>query len=379
MEQQAGMRGVYQGRGIGPGHTLGSVLNASLRLLVLFDVADSIRLDDVRGSLGIPAAQRSPSFSRPAPDYVRFERPPVIEALPPIPFDGKQNMQGHVKYYDYGVVSVELELPIQCDWPELVERSSRWIANTAMEERANEILRPRVERNAGALEKPYENWLSEDYYIITLCDQMEAARLLAEHGGEIAQIVRGESSPLSAEERREILQSSISYYPTDLLVVGWTAAFLCDTPAGAAPTMQLLEYANTQLLEYRHYDDLLTRVLRDVYSSLEGGNRFLRRWSMARKAEELNTIRLDVMELAERSDNSIKFLSDMFYARLYKLAASRVGVPDYRNLVDDKLRTAGELYQFMVEQFHQARGFILELMVVVILIIEIGFLFRGKA
>ena len=68
----------------------------------------------------------------------------------------------------------------------------------------------------------------------------------------------------------------------------------------------------------------------------------------------------------------------MFYARLYRLAATKVGVSDYRNLVDQKLRTAGELYQFMVEKFHHARGFVLELGVVIILIIELIFLFRGK-
>jgi hypothetical protein len=358
--------------------TLSGVLHGSFRLLLLFDVADAIRLDDVRGRLGIPAAQRTPTFSRPAPEYVRFERPPVIETLPPIPFDERQQLEGRVKYYDYGVVSVEMELPFQCDWPELVERSSHWIANSSVEERALEILRPRIERNSAALEKPYQNWLSEDYYIISIRQHEEAAQLIEKHGEEIAQIVRGESMKLSRDEVREILQSSASYYPADLLVAGWTAAFICDTPAGAEPTIQLLEYANTQLLEYRHYDELLTRVLRDVYASMEGGSGFFRRWSMARKAEELNKIRLDVMELAERTDNSIKFLSDMFYARLYKLAAARVGVPDYRNLVDDKLRTAGELYQFMVEQFHQARGFFLELMVVIILLIEIVFLFRGK-
>jgi hypothetical protein len=55
-----------------------------------------------------------------------------------------------------------------------------------------------------------------------------------------------------------------------------------------------------------------------------------------------------------------------------------VGVPDYRNLVDEKLRTAGELYQFMTDQFQQGRGFVLEVMVVVILVIELAFLFRGK-
>ena len=98
---------------------------------------------------------------------------------------------------------------------------------------------------------------------------------------------------------------------------------------------------------------------------------------MAGEAERLNTLRLDVMELTERTDNAIKFLSDMFYARAYRVAASRVGVTDYRNLVEEKLRTARELYDFMVNEFHQARAFLLEAMVVAILVIELVHLFRG--
>jgi uncharacterized Rmd1/YagE family protein len=84
------------------------------------------------------------------------------------------------------------------------------------------------------------------------------------------------------------------------------------------------------------------------------------------------------MELTEKVDNAVKFLSDMFYARLYNLAASKVGVPDYRRLVDQKLRTAGELYRFMVDQFNQTRSFVLELMVVIILVIELFLLFHPK-
>jgi hypothetical protein len=68
----------------------------------------------------------------------------------------------------------------------------------------------------------------------------------------------------------------------------------------------------------------------------------------------------------------------MFSARLYRLAANKVGVPDYKRLVHQKIRTAESLYRFMVEQFHQGRAFVLELMVVAILIIELLFLFRGK-
>ncbi len=102
------------------------------------------------------------------------------------------------------------------------------------------------------------------------------------------------------------------------------------------------------------------------------------RWRLARDAEHLNRLRLDVTELTERADNAIKFLSDMFYARAYRLAAGKVGAGDYRSLVDQKLRTAGDLYEFMVNEFREARGFILELLVIVILIIELIPIFRGK-
>ena len=46
------------------------------------------------------------------------------------------------------------------------------------------------------------------------------------------------------------------------MVIGWTAALVYDTPEGALPVMQLLEYANSQLIEFRYYDEMLTRCWR---------------------------------------------------------------------------------------------------------------------
>lgn len=82
-------------------------------------------------------------------------------------------------------------------------------------------------------------------------------------------------------------------------------------------------------------------------------------------AFKLHTALVDVGELTERTDNAIKFLSEMFSARLYKLCAQKVGVPDYKELLQEKLHTAEDLYSFMIEQFNQSRAFVLELMVVV--------------
>jgi hypothetical protein len=353
-------------------------LTGSVWILRLYDVCEEISLDHLRKILGVQA-RPEPAARHPSPEYVRFERPPLVQRCEPVVLDSGTRLEGELNYYEYGVVSIKLELPFETDWQSLVELSSRWMTAPELEAKAGQTVRQHLKLAAPALIQPRENWLSEDYSIIHLngCAQT-AAELIAEHGKEIARIVRGEQAELSTSETEEILGSRLSYYPDDLLVVGWTAAFLQDTAEDAAPTIQLLEYANTQLLEFRYYDAVLSQLLQGVYKSLEKKGGFLTRWRLASQAQHLNKIRLDIRELTERVDTSIKFLSDMFSARLYRLAAAKVGVEDYRRLVDGKLHTAGELYEFMMDQFHQSRGFFLELVVVIILIIELVFLFRGK-
>ena len=362
-----------------PTVTADSTLNGSVLVLIQFDVCEEIKLEDLRRIFGARTAEAS--FKHPAPGYVQYQRPPVVEPIEPLVLETGERLDAQIKYYDYGVLSVVFELPFSGDWDTLVRLSGRWVWDTDFASLAMKAVKKKLERASPALVKPYENWLHEDYFIFHLREmdsKPSAAQLLAVHGDKVAQIVRGETAQLSEGERAEILQGRISYYPNDLAVIGWNAAFLYDTNVGAETAIQLLEYANSQLLEFRHYDDLLTRELAVVYDFLEhGGGGILRRWRTAREANRLHTVWLDVNELTERADNAIKFLSDMFSARLYKLAAAKIGVPDYKTLVNQKLRTAEDLYRFMVDQFHQSRAFVLELMVVIILIIDLVYLFHG--
>jgi hypothetical protein len=360
-------------------------LKGSLWGVFLYDVAEEIRLDEARQILGAGGPGRVPGFRRPAPEYVRFARPPIVRDRARVEVGSGDSWSCVIKFYEYGVVSVALELPWERDWAGLVQLSSNWIGSAQIEHKAAELARAEVEPVRRTLVKPYSEWSSEDYYVVHIQEASDSAGtpllaqdLVSRHGAEIAQIVRSESVPLSEAEVGEILRGMVSYYPTDLLVVAWMAAFIYDTPEGAVPTLQLLEYANTQLIEFRYYDEVLTDVLAGVYRSLQHRRRLFGRWRLARDAEELNRIRLDVIELTERVDNSIKFLSDMFYARAYRLAAARIGVTDYRDLVDQKLKTAADLYQSMVGEFHQGRAFVLEALVVIILLIELFYIFKGK-
>jgi hypothetical protein len=357
-----------------------ATLRGAVLVLIQYDVCEEIRLDELRKLF--PTRSAEAKFKNQAPGYVRYQRPPVEETLEPLVLESGERLEGQIKYYDYGVVSLVFELAFSGAWDDLVQVSSRWTSDTNFEKLASRIVRQKLERAAPALVKPYQHeWLQEDYFIFhvrEIASSPNAEDLLVTQGDHIAQIVRGETARLSEGERQEILWSRISYYPNDLAVIGWNAAFIYDTDSGAETAIQLLQYANSQLLEFRHYDDLLTTELESVYDFLEvGGAGLWSRWRTARAASRLHTVLLDVNELTERADNAIKFLSDMFSARLYKLCAQKVGVPDYKDLVKKKLQTAEDLYRFMIEQFNQSRAFVLELMVVVILVIELIYFFKG--
>lgn len=353
-------------------------LRGAYRALLLFDIAEEIDLDLVRQRLGQPPG-RGPQFRLPAPQYVRFEHPPVILSGEPVRLDSGEEFTYTLRVFQYGVVSVELLHPLDCDWPALLRLNQRLAGSADVEQLAASLARRGAETMAGALKKPSPHWMTEDYYVIHLREVdgiLSAADLLSRHSSELAQLVRTETTPLAEAECLEVVRGSLSYYPSDLLIPGWTAAVVFDTDEGALATTQLLEFANTQLLEFRFYDEVISAVLREAYARLDSPRSWITRWQYARDAARLNALRLDVTDLTERADNALKFIGDMFYARAYRLAADRIGVNDYRKLVDEKLRTAGDLYQFMVNEIHHGRAFVLELAVVIILIIDLVFLLR---
>ena len=352
------------------------LLSGLFRIFLLYDVAEAFDLDKLRGLIGPRGVPAQRPFPRRTPEYVRFEQVPIVEPTEPVKLTTGEEIACSIKYYAFAVAVVELQVPFECDWGELVARSARWVDAPDLEPHAREAVRRHLEAIGPAVIRPNpeQDWLQEEYVVINVtrigpegCQQPPASELLSEHGEQIAQVLRGEPVPLSPRVSDEILQSSLSYGLSDLVVVGQVAALVCDGSEDAGATNQVLEYAKTQLLEFRYYDGLMTRLLADVYKTLdEKRNPIASRWSLPRDARRVNTIRLDVMELTERIDNAIKFVSDMYYARLYRLAAARMGVDDYRNLVDEKLLTVGQLYEFMVDQFNESRSFILEIVVTIL-------------
>lgn len=354
------------------------------RILSFFDIGEAIELERLQPLLGPAAAPHSPGFVHRTPEYAQAQNVPIRESVGCVTLPTGEKLEATIKYYWFGVACVELTTPFECDFESFCPQSYRWMNAPEVESAAEELLRRRMEQFRPALVRPSPKWLDEDYLVIDIQSAQHAdgrsataAEMLQSYGDETAQLVRGELVALSSAEREEVVRAALSYYPSDLVVVGWAAALVYDKPGATSAVIDLLEYANTQLLEFRYYDELLTSLLSNVYSSLEGHESFLSRWRLPRRAGRLNRLRLDIMDLAERTEYAVKFISDTYYARVYRLSSAKIGVNDYKTLVAEKLKTAGELYEFMVAQFNERRMFALEVVVAVLVLLDVILLLRG--
>jgi hypothetical protein len=350
-------------------------------LFYLFDVAATADLQAIPGLVGGPAvpARLVPKPATPA--YVQYDKPPIS-------FDGEAMGIGEIdgfrarfRVYDYGVVSVALMRSFQGAWSEFVALGETFVENPDLEARAEGLCRSVTTRLGRALRGLHATYLSEDYLVFAVHElerPQSADELLANHGNDIAAMLRGERR-LSDQEKATILQHRISYLADDLVVPTWNAAFVYDTAAGAQAALEIAEFANSQLLEFRHYDQRLDDELEVIYGRLQRprwgdwwlGSRY------TRAARQVHSLFIEVNELTDRTENTLKFVGDIYAARLFALIADRLGLGRWKADVEGKLETLDDIYRFAVEQSAMSRGQFLESTVVLILVLELLLILMG--
>jgi hypothetical protein len=192
-----------------------SDFKGSILVMTLFDVCDEINLSAMRGLVTSKAP--APAFKHTTPEYVRFERPPVVEPVGDVTLRNGEQLSGTIQFYDYGVVSVLLRREFAGSWLDVQKIASKWITGSEFEQFSSELVRQWLSQFRSAMRKPYDTWLNEDYYVfrLTPVPQVTAAELLHECGAQIAQVVNGEVAALSDSETNETLQARLSYYPVE--------------------------------------------------------------------------------------------------------------------------------------------------------------------
>ena len=225
-----------------------------------------------------------------------------------------------------------------------------------------------------AIQQPNWSDLTEEYFVFQLPPDdalPPPAELLAQHGAWLAGLVRLEDEPLSREEIDEALRMRISYSPRDLFVPEWSAALLLDQECGE--TLQTIEFANLQLLEFRFLDDQLDRRLSDAYRLIHPRQRswlpFWRTHSLPLRA--LGELRMEANDVFERTGNVLKLVGDQYLARVYRLLAGRFHLDAWEQSITRSLRTMEDVYGIVSDRADTFRAEFMEVVIIVLIALEI--------
>jgi hypothetical protein len=351
-------------------------LSVVVHLAFALDIGDEIDLQRARtmlqGELGqLPRRKRTPESIgyRPAPIRVPLE--PAGIRLPGS-VAAVRAPRAELTLFDFGAVSLAVQFPLSTTPAALLHLAGSLAEPTPLHEAARSLLAPWIERLRPAVYDFSESSIFEEYIVFQIGERQ--ARWLQDHEDWIAGLVRLESEPLSQGEIREATRLALSYTPLDLVVLDWAAGFVAD--AECADTLQVIEFANVQLLEFRHIDDRLDDRLEAAYRLIHPQRRG--RWPLGAwkthgaAVRQVRELEIEAASLFERVDNALKLIGDHYLARIFDLASTRFHLRGWQQSIRRKLETVGDVYDLLIQQAAGQRMEALEITVVVLIALEIA-------
>lgn len=350
---------------------LPAIARGAFRAMFVYDVADTIDLARLRTVRGEGVSRAPLQLRREASsEFIQYPVAPLIVRLPD---PERSGWTMRAKLFDFGVVSIRISVPFAGSWDAFATLTRDLRRDEALEALARSALDDVLAEIASALDDPHPA-LVEDYFILEVdqfAEPVNAQRLTGELGSALTRLLLFEDRELEAAEQAEALRIAFSYYPDDLAVVQWDAAFVYDRADGAEAVQDILEFANSQLVEFRTYDARLDGELDAIYG-LEPG-RPVGRWlrsGAAERAAQVRFLLIDVLELTDRTANALKIIGDAYYARLYRAVAGRLGLADWQRQIDAKLHSVSEIYRVLQDQAQYARSQTLEWIIIVLIAFE---------
>jgi hypothetical protein len=341
------------------------------RVSFVYDVADTIDLERIKTVLGEGVARAPLQLRREAStDFIQYPIAPLIVRSPDLaePFGTVR-----AKIFDYGVIALRISIPFAGPWDDFATLTRSLRRDPRLEHHAKTMLEGMLRDLGPALDEPHAP-LVEDFFVFEIDSFVEpvvSAELAGPWAPYVAQLMLGEERRLTIGEQEEALRVQFSYFNDDFVVVQWDAAFVYERPDGAEAVEDIIEFANTQLVEFRTYDARLDAELDVIYAldAAKPQGRFQRRRA-SRSAEQLRFLLVDVLELTDRASNALKIIGDAYYARLYRGAARRLALVDWQRQIDTKLASVSEMYRVFEDQTQRRRSDVMEIIVILLIAFE---------
>ena len=348
----------------------------------MFDVCDAILL---------PAAERLLLETHIDRGSVQFRKslrrelgaltsraaPLLVDAGPLEITVGARTVEGHasMKLFDHGTLSLTFEVNVADASLDEVARLAGEIHDIdALASVARRELETLVQRISQAVTGPHD-WGAGQSYAVVLIEQLagsdDVARVRAWSGLPKLASCELDRRAAAPEQHQDVLGYTDAYLEDDLVVIG-TAAALVIEPSGTREVPDLIELALAQMLQLRYYDEVLDRDLQQACLDFSRRPILLAVYSpFGAATRDLSRRLVELTEFTERIDNSLKVVSDLYLARVYRKVVQRFAIPLLKDRVAHKQALAMQIYNVLRDEMQMLRSFTLEVAILLLILIEV--------
>jgi hypothetical protein len=354
-----------------------NIKQGSIYCYRLFDVADEIDLQAAERILAQSATRLR--FSRQASQYLILPNPPLTLHLGSRRLrliSGEVRAEASARVFDHGAASVILRIPIEpgTALSGLIPLASELYDSAVLDTAALELIEGLRQTLAAATQDSHL-WTQNESYTIVFVEeferQVQADELVKRD--DLTRLIVGEAAAvrLSVSERRDVMTPHFSYTEADLAIIDWNSAFVYE-PSGSSDIRDVLEIANAQLLELRYYDEELDRNIQSTYDEMQRSQRQTLVLSPYRRlARRVLVTLLEMSELIERVENSLKIIGDFYLAKVYEGALVQLRIPNWQASVTRKQQMLENTYRLMKDDVDTNRSLMLEAMIALLIVSEL--------
>jgi hypothetical protein len=343
----------------------------ALRFYRIYDIGREIDLDWLERSLAQTYFTARTSFLRVKQKSIMIEDPPLQIRMQSVIVEREgcsYEFTAFARVYDIGVISFCFRYE-NADAPasELETTALLFAGQEGLDDAflqylrmLGEILKPHIK---GFLIDPdfYED------YSVFVTDKTDPAL-------DPVVLLIGERINVCSQMREEILKNSLQYTTDDLVVLSYDGAFICD-PASPNDVIDLIEFANVQVLELRYYDRELARQIEKMYDDIEESDRlspfFRSRKYHAIMAKQMES-HAEISEVIEKVNNLLKVTEDVYYARVYAMVLKVLRSSQWSESVSRKIEVIQENYSMLSDEVRIQHSNSLEWIIIILIALEFG-------
>jgi hypothetical protein len=281
-----------------------------------------------------------------------------------------------VMVYDFGAVTITYRFTLDGPFHGLLELSESLYENKSLLTESRKRVEQLVQAINSSIERPKTAKEVEDYIIFSIesYSPEQTPQPWISRKTELAQVLRGERTPLADQEIHDAMSCCISYGVGDAALIDWHSAVIFGKEMD--DVRAVLEFANVELLEMRMLDEQLDAALDQGYAALARKPRLLPLpGSHDKDSTHIARLQVDGALLFERVTNTLKLLGDQYLARVYRLAAQRLHLEAWDASILRKLETLESIYGKMSDRATTRRMEVLEWIIIVLIAVSIAISF----